>query len=219
MVTLPPPVQADGAALDPSQPIPLASTTTLHGGEAAFVRVMDADQNRDPAAVDYLDVRLSTPGGDAETLRIAETGREHRHLRRLHPDPRGRRHHRQLRARGRAQCADRHALRRRSRLDRHQQRQRAGRSLRLDLRFAHRHADQRRARAADRCDLRLACGCCRRRRREQLSVGDAHRLAGHGRRRHGLHAARWRVPLPAGRARQLSAGSRSAGRPCVPVDA
>ena len=74
MVTLPPPVQADGAALDPSQPIPLASTATLHGGEAAFVRVMDADQNRDPAAVDYLDVRLSTPGGDAETLRIAETG-------------------------------------------------------------------------------------------------------------------------------------------------
>ena len=74
IVTLPSPVQADGAALDPSQPIPLASTTTLHGGEAAFVRVMDADQNRDAAAVDYLDVRLSTPSGDAETLRIAETG-------------------------------------------------------------------------------------------------------------------------------------------------
>lgn len=74
MVTLPPPVQADGAALDPSQPIPLASTASLHGGEAAFVRVMDADQNRDPAAIDYLDVRLSTPAGDAERLRIAETG-------------------------------------------------------------------------------------------------------------------------------------------------
>ncbi len=74
MVTLPPPVQADGAPLDPSQPIPLASTATLHGGEAAFVRVTDADQDRDPAAVDYLDVRLSTPRGDAETLRIAETG-------------------------------------------------------------------------------------------------------------------------------------------------
>ncbi len=74
MVTLPAPLQADGTALDPSQPIPLASTTTLHGGEAAFVRVMDADQNRDPAVVDYLDVRLSTPGGDSETLRISETG-------------------------------------------------------------------------------------------------------------------------------------------------
>jgi uncharacterized repeat protein (TIGR01451 family) len=74
MVTLPAPMQADGAALDPSQPIPLASTATLHGGEAAFVRVMDADQNRDPAVVDYLDVRLSTPSGDAETLRITETG-------------------------------------------------------------------------------------------------------------------------------------------------
>jgi uncharacterized repeat protein (TIGR01451 family) len=74
MVTLPAPVQADGAALDPLQPIPLASTATLHGGEAAFVRVTDADQNRDSTAVDYLDVRLSSPGGDAETLRIAETG-------------------------------------------------------------------------------------------------------------------------------------------------
>jgi uncharacterized repeat protein (TIGR01451 family) len=74
MLTLPAPVQADGAALDPSQPIPLASTATLHGGEAAFVRVLDADQNRDPAAVDYLNVRLSTPGGDAELLRISETG-------------------------------------------------------------------------------------------------------------------------------------------------
>jgi uncharacterized repeat protein (TIGR01451 family) len=74
MVTLSPPLQADGGALDPSQPIPLASTTTLHGGEAAFVRVADADQNRDPAVVDHLDVRVTTPRGDAETLRISETG-------------------------------------------------------------------------------------------------------------------------------------------------
>jgi uncharacterized repeat protein (TIGR01451 family) len=74
MVTLPAPLQADGTALDSSQPIPLASTATLHGGEAAFVRVMDADQNRDPAVVDYLDVRLSTPGGDSEMVRISETG-------------------------------------------------------------------------------------------------------------------------------------------------
>ncbi|HET9445177.1 MAG TPA: OmpA family protein, partial [Steroidobacteraceae bacterium] len=74
LVTLPAPLQADGTPLDPSQPISLASTTTLHGGEAAFVRVMDADQNRDSTVIDYLDVRLTTPGGDAETLRISETG-------------------------------------------------------------------------------------------------------------------------------------------------
>jgi uncharacterized repeat protein (TIGR01451 family) len=73
-VTLPPPVTAEGTALDPSQPISLASTATLHGGEAAFVRVTDADQNLDAAAVDHLNVRVRTPGGDAETLRIAETG-------------------------------------------------------------------------------------------------------------------------------------------------
>jgi uncharacterized repeat protein (TIGR01451 family) len=73
-VTLPPPIAADGTALDPSQPIALASTATLHGGEAAFVRVTDADQNLDAAATDHLNVRLRTPGGDQETLRISETG-------------------------------------------------------------------------------------------------------------------------------------------------
>jgi len=73
-VTLAPPMLADGTALDASQPIPLASTATVHGGEATFVRVADADQNRDPATVDHLDVRLRTPSGDVETLRIAETG-------------------------------------------------------------------------------------------------------------------------------------------------
>jgi uncharacterized repeat protein (TIGR01451 family) len=73
-VTLPSPVTADGTALDPSQPIPLASTATLHGGEAVFVRVTDADQNFDPASVDHINVRLRTPRGDAETLRISETG-------------------------------------------------------------------------------------------------------------------------------------------------
>ena len=159
MVTLPPPVQADGAALDPSQPIPLASTTTLHGGEAAFVRVMDADQNRDPAAVDHLDVRLSTPSGDAETLRISETG----------PNTGIFVGYIQTRAvavttgncvlevERNAQIDSRYVDA--ADCDRHQQRQRAGRSVRLDLRFAHRHADQRRARAADRCDVRRACGC------------------------------------------------------------
>ena len=74
VVTLPPPVLADGTALDPSQPIALASTATLHGGEATFVRVTDLDQNFSPTTVDHLDVRLRTPGGDAETLRISETG-------------------------------------------------------------------------------------------------------------------------------------------------
>lgn len=73
-VTLPAPVLADGTVLDPAQPIALSSTATLHGGEAAFVRVTDSDQNSDPAAVDHLNVRLRTPGGDVETLRISETG-------------------------------------------------------------------------------------------------------------------------------------------------
>ena len=180
MVTLPPPVQADGAALDPSQPIPLASTTTLHGGEAAFVRVMDADQNRDPAAVDYLDVRLSTPGGDAETLRLAETGAEHRHLRRLHPDPRGRA------SRPATACSRSSATRRSTRVTSMQSTRRdtSSASALVDpygLIFDSRTGtpiNGARVRLID-ATIRLACGCCRRRRREQLSVGDADRLAGH----------------------------------------
>jgi uncharacterized repeat protein (TIGR01451 family) len=74
LVNLPAPVLADGTTLDPSQPIPLAATATLHGGEAAFVQVTDSDQNVDPAAIDHIDLRLATPRGDAETVRISETG-------------------------------------------------------------------------------------------------------------------------------------------------
>lgn len=74
VITLPPPVLADGGSRDPSQPIPLASTSTLHGGEAAFVQVTDPDQNLDSAALDHTDLRLTTPGGDAEMLRLSESG-------------------------------------------------------------------------------------------------------------------------------------------------
>ncbi|MGH8187040.1 MAG: hypothetical protein ACREUC_10785, partial [Steroidobacteraceae bacterium] len=74
LITLPPPMLSDGATLDPSQPIVLAGTSTLHGGEAAFVQVTDADQNVDASAIDQTTLRLTTPTGDAETLRLSETG-------------------------------------------------------------------------------------------------------------------------------------------------
>jgi uncharacterized repeat protein (TIGR01451 family) len=74
LITLPPPVLSDGGTLDPSQPIVLTGTATLHGGEAAFVQVRDADQNLDASALDQATLRLTTPRGDAETLRLSETG-------------------------------------------------------------------------------------------------------------------------------------------------
>ncbi len=74
IVTLSQPLSALGRVIDLTQAVSLAQTTTLHGGEAAFLQLADADQNLDPAAVDYVPLQLSTPGGDREQLTLAETG-------------------------------------------------------------------------------------------------------------------------------------------------
>lgn len=74
VVTLPPPVLADGTTVDPAQPLGLAPTTVLHGGEALFLRVVDADQNLDATAIDSVETTVSAPSGDAERLRLTETG-------------------------------------------------------------------------------------------------------------------------------------------------
>lgn len=73
-VTLPAPSQSGGAPIDISRPVALIETTSLHGGEPLFVRVADADRNRDAATIDTLDVQLATPSNDRETLRLSETG-------------------------------------------------------------------------------------------------------------------------------------------------
>jgi uncharacterized repeat protein (TIGR01451 family) len=72
--TLPDPILIGGGTIDPTQPVPLTMTSSFHGGEALFVRLVDADQNRDAAVRDTVDVRLdSAPGGDSETVRLLET--------------------------------------------------------------------------------------------------------------------------------------------------
>ncbi|MFL6617080.1 MAG: OmpA family protein, partial [Povalibacter sp.] len=73
-MTLSQPIQASGQVLDLNQPVALTLASTLHGGEAVFLRLTDADQNLDAAAIDYVRVRLSTPSGDREELRLAESG-------------------------------------------------------------------------------------------------------------------------------------------------
>lgn len=73
-VTLPAPVLTGGVSVDPLQPISLATTTNVHGGEAAFVQLDDADQNVDAASIDTTQLRLTTVAGDQETLRLSETG-------------------------------------------------------------------------------------------------------------------------------------------------
>jgi uncharacterized repeat protein (TIGR01451 family) len=71
---LPAPVLIGGGSVDPIQPVPLTGTSSFHGGEALFVRLLDSDQNLDAAVRDTVDVRLdATPGGDSETVRLLET--------------------------------------------------------------------------------------------------------------------------------------------------
>jgi uncharacterized repeat protein (TIGR01451 family) len=73
-VVLAAPVVAGAPAIDPLQPGGFAQTAAVHGGDALFVRVADADQNRDATALDVVEVRVvSAATGDAERLRLTET--------------------------------------------------------------------------------------------------------------------------------------------------
>ena len=75
LVSLAAPSVAGVGAIDAASPLPLAETGAVHAGDAIFVRVDDADQNRDPAVRESVDVRVgSRDTGDVETLRLGETG-------------------------------------------------------------------------------------------------------------------------------------------------
>ena len=54
--------------------VTLSGTASLHGGEAAFLQLTDADRNLDATVIDTVELRVSTPAGDRETLYLAETG-------------------------------------------------------------------------------------------------------------------------------------------------
>ena len=61
--------------LDPLAAIPMADTTVAHAGDPVFVRVVDLDRNRDAAAIETVDVRLTARGtNDSEIARLAESG-------------------------------------------------------------------------------------------------------------------------------------------------
>ena len=74
LVDLPPPVLSNGTTADPSQPLPLAQTPTIHGGEALFLRLSDPDQNLDAAAADTIELDVTATGGDRERVRLRESG-------------------------------------------------------------------------------------------------------------------------------------------------
>jgi uncharacterized repeat protein (TIGR01451 family) len=65
---------SNGATVDASQVLALAQTQITHDGDAVFVQVSDADQNRDATKIDTLDVIISSAAGDQETVQLSETG-------------------------------------------------------------------------------------------------------------------------------------------------
>src|SRR5688572_9793442 len=70
---LPPPYASNGQSLPLGQPLPLGAAVIVHGGEAVFLELVDADRNRDAAVADTVEVTVGAQGGDSETLVLAET--------------------------------------------------------------------------------------------------------------------------------------------------
>jgi len=63
-----------GTAARTTMTVSAVAATSLHIGETFYVRVADHDGNRDPNAIDVLTTKLTTTGGDEETIQIYETG-------------------------------------------------------------------------------------------------------------------------------------------------
>ena len=70
---LPPPLTSNGTVLPLGQALPLSITSTVHGGEAVFLDVLDLDRNRDSTKIDHIDLTLTAAGGDTETVVLEET--------------------------------------------------------------------------------------------------------------------------------------------------
>ncbi len=70
---LPPPMLSNGMPLPLGQALPLMITSTVHGGEAVFLDLVDADRNRDATQLDHIELVLTAATGDSETVVLEET--------------------------------------------------------------------------------------------------------------------------------------------------
>ena len=74
-VPLADPILIGGNSIDPTVAHDVSATSAYNTGEAAFIRLIDSDQNVDYQVIDYATVTVSnTVSGDAETVRLTETG-------------------------------------------------------------------------------------------------------------------------------------------------
>ncbi|MGB7739313.1 MAG: OmpA family protein [Steroidobacteraceae bacterium] len=62
-----------GAVIDTMSP-PIFDAASYQLGEAVFIKLVDANRNLDPAAREFIDLRVTTSTGDEEVLRLQETG-------------------------------------------------------------------------------------------------------------------------------------------------
>ncbi|HEY6010388.1 MAG TPA: hypothetical protein VIX18_02875, partial [Nitrospirota bacterium] len=69
------PVSANGAPISLVSPVPLMTAAQYHAGEAVFIRLIDPDQNLDPAVAESVLITLrDSVTGDTEVIRLTETG-------------------------------------------------------------------------------------------------------------------------------------------------
>ncbi len=69
-----PSVPAGGGALVTDAPLPLLPADTFQHNQILFIRLTDADQNRDAGVQEQVEIEFSVPGNaDQETLRLLET--------------------------------------------------------------------------------------------------------------------------------------------------
>jgi uncharacterized repeat protein (TIGR01451 family) len=70
---LPPPEASNGQPYPLGQPLSLGAAATVHGGEAVFLDLLDADRNRDATVIETLELTVVAASGDSETIVLAET--------------------------------------------------------------------------------------------------------------------------------------------------
>ena len=69
------PTLVGGTTIDPTLAQDIRTTSAYNIGEAAFIRLVDSDQNLDYQVIDYVTVVVgNTLSGDTETIRLSETG-------------------------------------------------------------------------------------------------------------------------------------------------
>ena len=209
-LTLPPPLGSSGQPFALGEALPLGTATTVHGGEAVFLELVDADRNLDAAVVDSVELTVTAAGGDRETIVLAETavdsGRFAGYVQTRAAAAGGRRLRAASRARRRALGHLRRSARRRRSGDRRGPR----RPVRPRVRFANRRAGQRRPRASRRRRQRRAGRRARRRRRQRVRRRAHHGPIGHRRGRHRVRVCARRIPLSARPRRRLSPRRRAA---------